>query len=334
MSFAPTHFCDPLAEWPEFGLMDDVRPALAACVDRGEDVALATLVATDGPSPRPVGAQMLIRGDGQVAGYVSGGCVEGTVAHIGLAVLETRAPKLVVFGKGSPYFDIALVCGTQIKVAVEAVPAACPAVGGLLAAWRARRPVVWVSALDRAARALADEAPGAGVAGLSADASRFWKRYAPCPRLILVGSDPVAMATARAAHAAGFEIVFIRPLGPEAPPPVPHTQYDRRRPGAALADLALDEWTALVTTTHDLELDGEALAPAFASPAFYIGALGSQKRLALRLDGLRARGVSDAALARLNAPVGLNIGAGTANEIAVSIVADLVAAWRARGAAA
>jgi xanthine dehydrogenase accessory factor len=319
-------------EWPLYGLQDDIRPAWAARQARGESVAIATLIATDGPSPRPTGAQMLIPRDGACVGYVSGGCVEATVATIGRAVLESGAPRRLVFGAGSPFFDIQLVCGTRIEVAVERAPADCPAVVETLAAWRERRPIVWVSRLDRAGRATAPEAPGPGDAGAMPDRSRIWKRFAPACRLIVVGGDPVALACIRLAEAMGMEAALIRPKGPRAPPPGLVGPYATAQPEAALAALGLDAWSALVATTHDLELDALALAPALRSPAFYVGALGSRRRVALRAEGLSAAGLAPDEIARLHAPVGLPIGAANANEIAISILAAVVQAWRARSA--
>jgi xanthine dehydrogenase accessory factor len=319
-------------DWPLYGLQDDIRPAWAQRQAVGEAVAIATLIATDGPSPRPAGAQMLIPANGDCVGYVSGGCVEATVAAIGREVLASGVPRRLVFGAGSPFFDIQLVCGTRIEVAVERAPADCPAVIEALAAWRARRPIVWVSRLDRAGRATAPEAPGAGKAGASPDRSRFWKRLSPACRLILVGGDPVALACARLAEALGLEAALIRPKGPDAPPPGLAGRYLTAGPEAALGAIGLDAWTALVATTHELDLDARALIPALRSPAFYVGALGSRRRVEMRREGLAAAGLSPEQIGRLHAPVGLEIGAATANEIALSILAGVVQAWRARPA--
>lgn len=321
---------NPWPDWPVYGLIDDIRPDWARRAGAGETVALATLIATDGPSPRPPGAQMLVAADGSATGYVSGGCVEAAVAAICLEAIADGRPRRLVFGEGSPWFDIRLVCGTRIEVAVERAPADCPAVIALLAAHAARRPIGWVSRLDWAGRDViaVEELPGDGPAGVSPDHSRFWKRFEPAPRLMVFGSDPVALALARMADVSGFETVLARRAGPGGPPPLPHGRYRPVGPLQALAAEGLDAWTAVVTTTHDLDEDAEALAPALASDAFYVGALGSRRRLAARKDQLAARGVSDAQLAALRSPVGLDIGAATANEIAVSILADVIAARR------
>lgn len=326
---------DPPPDWPDwplYGLQDDIRPAWAERQAAGEAVAIATLIATDGPSPRPAGAQMLIPAAGDCVGYVSGGCVEATVATIGREVLASGVPQRLVFGEGSPFFDIQLVCGTRIEVAVERAPADCPAVIEALAAWRDRRPIVWVSRLDRAGRATAPDAPGPGEAGATPERSRFWKRFSPACRLVLVGGDPVALACARLAEALGLEVVLNRPKGPDAPPPGFAGRYSSATPEAALASLGLDRWTALVATTHELDLDARALVPALRSDAFYVGALGSRRRVGMRAEGLAAAGLSPDEIGRLHAPVGLDIGAATANEIALSILAGVVQAWRARAA--
>jgi xanthine dehydrogenase accessory factor len=317
-------------DWPIYGLVDDIRPELSRRAGAGETVALATLIATDGPSPRPAGAQMLVAADGSATGYVSGGCVEAAVAAICREAIANGRPRRLVFGEGSPWFDIRLVCGTRIEVAVERAPADCPAVVALLAAHAARRPIGWVSRLDRSGRDViaVESLPGDGPAGVSPDHSRFWKRFEPAPRLMVFGSDPVALALARLADLSGFETILARRAGPPLAPPLPHGRYRPAGPAETLEAEGLDAWTAVVTTTHDLEEDAEALAPALASDAFYVGALGSRRRLDARRDQLAARGATEDQLSRLRSPVGLDIGAATANEIAVSILADVIAARR------
>ena len=122
---------DTLPDWPMFGLADDPRPALRACREAGDTAALATIVALDGGGPRPVGTQMVI-GQDLVSGFLSGGCLESDVAGHAREVLETGEPRRLVYGEGSPWPDIRLLCGARIEVLVESIAPGDPAVAALL----------------------------------------------------------------------------------------------------------------------------------------------------------------------------------------------------------
>lgn len=318
------------SNWPLFGLVDDVRPALAEMLESGRTGALATLVRVDGPSPRPVGAQMAMAADGRLAGHVSGGCVEGSVAILGRDVAESGAPRLVVFGAGSPFADVKLVCGARIEVFVERAAPDDPSLREVLRARGARRPIVREVTYEGAARV---RAPAADEPLASADdaARRVTRRYDPTTRLVVLGSDPVALATAQLGRAAGLETVLARALGPSTAPAGLAGRYLSAAPGPALQAIGLDRWTAVVTTTHDLDDDQEALAFALPSPAFYVGALGSKRRVADRIAKLEQAGLAWEHVRRLHAPVGLDIGAATPMEIAISIIADVIRAKRQGG---
>ena len=111
---------EPLPDWPMFGLSDDVRPELAAALEAGEPCALVTLYAMVGSSPRPVGAQMLV-GAERLSGFLSGGCVEADIAAHARSALGDGAPRLLIYGEGSPYPDIRLLCGGRIDILVEPI---------------------------------------------------------------------------------------------------------------------------------------------------------------------------------------------------------------------
>ena len=123
---------DPLPEWPMFGMAEDVRPALRQAREAGKPLALATLVDVQGGGPRPVGTQMVFA-DGIVAGYFSGGCVESDVADHAFACLADGTPRTLVYGEGSPWPDIRLLCGARIEIFVERVAAEDPALALCLA---------------------------------------------------------------------------------------------------------------------------------------------------------------------------------------------------------
>lgn len=311
---------ESLPEWPLFGLPEDVRPALRQARDAGRPLALATLVAVGGGGPRPPGAQMVFA-EGIVAGYFSGGCVESDVADHAFACLEDGAPRTLVYGEGSPWPDIRLLCGARIEIVVERVAPDDPALAVLLAADAERRPVVWVSDGTRRICA-ADAEPW--------DGATVVRAYAPKSRLVVVGSDPTALAIAQLGAQAEFETTLIRPKGPAAPPPLWNVGYRREEPAEALAAVGLDAWTAVAIATHDADTDHAALVAALPSDAPYVGLLGARRRLPERLARLRAAGASEAALARLHAPIGLDIGGKAPWEVAVSVIGEIIARRYAR----
>jgi xanthine dehydrogenase accessory factor len=328
MSLA-AHFGPATDDWPLYGLVDDIRPGLRSVLDSGATAALATLVGVDGPSPRAPGAQMLIAANGEIAGYVSGGCVEGSVALMARDVIAGHAIRRVVFGAGSPYADVKLVCGARIEVLIEPVTPQDSTLRAVIEAFAARRAIIRGVRSD-GAPLLLDSAPDSH-AGERADGV-VWRRYTPSQRIIVLGGDPVAVALAILAKAAAFDVVLARDYGPELGPDGFTGFYRNASPAEALNEFAPDAWTAIITTTHDLDADHAALRAALPSPAFYVGALGSRRRLADRIAKLEADGVDWAAVKRLRAPVGLDIGAATPHEIAISVLADVIAAARGKKA--
>jgi xanthine dehydrogenase accessory factor len=329
-----------------FGMADDVRPALALAATDREDCVLATLTAVIGGGPRPPGAQMLIGRDG-LYGFLSGGCIEADIAAHAVEVLSTGRPKRLIYGDGGPFPDIRLVCGSRAEVLLERLGAGDPAVQLLLTLGAQRRPALWAS--DGTARVCwaADETPPHGFQGLlgravadgppprltvEVDGARIVLRYDPQRRMVVVGGDPTAIAIASLAAMSGFESWLVRPKGPEAPPPLTGVRYDRRAADIALQDIGLDPWTYVAVATHDLEGDETALALALPSAAAYVGALGARRRLPERLARLRRLGVTERDLARLRAPIGLDLGGKAPFEIAVAVLAEVLA-LQARDAA-
>ncbi|HVM99844.1 MAG TPA: XdhC family protein [Caulobacteraceae bacterium] len=312
---------ETLPDWPLFGLGDDARPALQAARGAGKPCALATIVALDGGGPRPVGTQMVI-GEGLLSGFLSGGCLEADVVGHAQAVLADGEPRRLVYGTGSPWPDIRLLCGARIELLVERIAPDDAAVGRLLALRDAREPAVWITDGRRRACAPPGQAPRAWEGA-------FERAFEPIPRLVVLGGDPTALAIAQLGALAGFETTLVRPKGPETPPPF-DVAYSRDEPADALAAIGLDRWTAVAVATHEAEADHAALTAALPSQAFYVGALGARRRAADRLAWLRASGVGEGDIARLKTPIGLAIGGKAPWEVAISVLGEITQVRYAR----
>ena len=298
----------------------DVRPTLRQVREAGLACTLATLIAVEGGGPRPVGTQMVFAA-GYVAGYFSGGCVESDVADHAFACLADGEPRTLIYGEGSPWPDIQLLCGARIEIFLERVAADDAALAELLAAHAERRSVVWVS--DGVTRQCAgDLSPWPDAA--------LVRRHEPTPRLIVVGGDPTALAIAQLGAQSEFETTLVRPKGPTSGPPISNIAYSRAEPAEAFAAIGVDPWTAIAIATHDLETDRSALRAALPSAASYVGLLGARRRIADRLAPLRAEGAPESAFGKLRAPIGLDIGGKAPWEVAVSVIGEIMALNYAR----
>ncbi|MDP1629980.1 MAG: XdhC family protein [Caulobacter sp.] len=303
----------PLPDWPIYGLAEDQRPALRAVLASGRPAALATISALGDGGPRPVGAQMVFA-EGLISGFLSGGCVEGDVALHARACLADGQPRRLVYGEGSPWPDIRLLCGARIEILVERVAPDDAAAATLFRLEAARRPAFWVS---DGRRRLCGEAPEGWPGALI-------RRHDPVWRLAVIGADPTALAIARLGAQSGLETTLVRSRGPAAPPPLADVAYSRDAPGPALAAIGLDAWTAVAVCSHDIETDHEALLAALPSPAPYVGLLGARKRLAERMARLRADGIDGTALTKLRAPIGLDLGGKAPWDVAVAAIGEVI----------
>lgn len=327
----------------------DAWAAIAALRASGEAVALATLIATDGSGPCPLGSSMVIGASGRSWGSVSGGCVEPAVIHAATGLLrrgDADASALLRFASGDGQaVSVGLPCGASIHVHVRRAPAP-ELVARLAAAARPdAAPLVELVPLDGSAPRLVDadaldalEPPLAALA--RAALARGPQLSEPTPagyyvaatrsqaRLILVGATHIAAKLAQLARVVDLAPIIVDPRAQLAVPErFPGAEIRRDQPGRALAGL-LDPRACVVALTHDAKLDDPALEVALASDAVYVAALGSRKTQRARIERLRARGLPERALARLHGPAGLAIGARGPGEIAVSILAELIAAQR------
>jgi xanthine dehydrogenase accessory factor len=316
---------EALPDWPMFGMGDDARPALQAARAAGTPCALATITDLDGGGPRPVGSQMVV-GEGVLSGFLSGGCLEADVIGHAQACLADGEPRRLVYGTGSPWPDIRLLCGASIEILVERIAPDDAAVGRLIELRDARVPATWLT--DGRRRACTE----AGGAKPLAAEEAFSRRYDPVPRLVVLGGDPTALAIAWLGMQSGYETTLVRPKGPETPPPF-EVGYSRDEPAPALAAIGLDPWTAVAVATHEAEADHAALTAALPSKAFYVGALGARRRAADRLAWLRGAGVGEGDIARLRTPIGLDIGGKAPWEVAISVLGEITAVRYARPSA-
>ena len=340
--------------------MRDVLSDIDRWLERGEPIALATVIQTWGSAPRRVGAKMAMTSTGEIAGSVSGGCVEGAVFETGSEVLKTGRPQLLHFGvTDDTAWEVGLACGGTIEVFVEKLDLAH--YDTLRAALIEEQPAATVTVvrgpeeyLGRTLTLLANGgmaetvrsdldllAASTGREALASGESKrltltapdavplevFVEVLLPSPTLVIVGGVHIAIALASLAKTLGYRTILVDPrkaFGSEARfPNVDH--LIQAWPEEALAQVNLNRSTAVATLTHDPKLDDPALRVALHSPAFYVGALGSIRTQAQRRERLADAGLTEAQLDRLHGPIGLDIGASTPEEIALAVMAQIIA---------
>ncbi len=313
----------------------------------GKGVALVTVIATWGSSPRPIGSQLAVNEDGAMAGSISGGCIEGEVIATALDVIADCRPRTLEFGVANERaWEVGLPCGGSIRVFIETAPES-----RILDTLITGRPVVRVVRLnDGYSTLIRGDAIGSDCGldervvtvarrAIAEDASRivetgkgefFVHAFALPWRMIIIGAVHIAQVLVRMAKMAGFAVTVVDPrrafMTEER---FPEVARSTDWPDEALVALATDRRTAVIVLSHDPKLDDPALTAALRSEAFYVGALGSHNNHKKRCERLKAQGLSNAEIARIHGPIGLDIGAKSPSEIAVSIIAQVVAVRRA-----
>ena len=283
--------------------MRELLPSLRRWLEAGEDVALAVVVETRRSAPRPVGSALAVTASGELVGSVSGGCVENEVAHEAGETLAGGEARLRTYGiTDDQALEIGLPCGGEIDVFVA----------------RADREL-----LERAVAAL-DE--GAVVEPVVVH-GRLDLSLRPPPRLLVFGAVELAEALCRAARLLGWRTIVVDPRAKLATRErVPSAdELAVAWPEDALVQFVPDEETAVLVLTHQDRFDVPALAGALRSDAFYVGALGSRRTQERRRERLLAAGVDEEALERLSGPCGLDLGASTPAETALSILGEILA---------
>ena len=323
--------------------------------DEKQSVALATVVQTWGSAPRKVGAKMALTPEGSISGSVSGGCVEGAVFEEGTAALEANKPKLLHYGVADETaWDVGLACGGTIEVFVEPLDTAVyqfihnliqndeagatitvirgpkELLGRKLAVSRAGEQIGTLgdTALDAQAIAAEAKAVQPQRIHLNDEIELFIDTVRPAPTLILVGGVHIAIALTSYAKTLGYRTLVIDPrraFGSDER--FPHVgQLIQAWPDKAFAEVKITPETAVALLTHDPKIDDPALKIILQERPFYIGALGSRKTHAKRVERLRGYGFSETEIGRIHGPIGLDIGAQTPEEIALSIMAEIVQA--------
>ncbi|MCH2164151.1 MAG: XdhC family protein [Marinovum sp.] len=301
----------------------------------GRRAALCTVVETWGSAPRRIGSQLVVSGDGEMMGSVSGGCVEGAVVVEALEAMDVGARRMLQYGvSDGDAFAVGLACGGTIRILVEPVGSTLPEnlLSALVDARAERKAIAYMVNVDTGERSLSNDYAKrlrSDRSGFEEDGVTFVGVHNPPLHLICVGAVHIAQALIPMARATGYDCSVIDPRESFASDVrFPGTTLLHDWPDEAVAALGLDARTALVLLTHDPKLDDPALEAGLAAECFYIGALGSRRTHAKRLERMAEAGFTAEQTDRICGPIGLNIGAANPSEIAVSILAEMTQVLR------
>ena len=286
---------------------DFVLPALLDWRKAGRKTALLTLISTTGQSPRPIGSQLAVCETGDACGLITGGCAEGTLVLDALDAMRLGENRTELYGEGSRFKDITLPCGSGLKVFFD-VRISDAEIGRIIANREARQPA-----------SLVISAPAEPV---------YTGHYLPACRLVVIGQGPIVEALAQLAPALEIELDI---WSPDYALAVRLNGHHLTSPQDF--DITLDRYSAVATIFHDHTYEPPVLLKVLRSESFFIGALGSRKAQARRLETLKDAGVEADALKRIHGPIGLDISAASPPEIALSIMAQVVEQWRRKVAA-
>ncbi len=332
--------------------MRDLLPDLEDWLAKGERVALATVLSTWGSAPRLAGSTMAVSESGGLVGSVSGGCVEGAVITAAREDIQSGKPQRLHFSVADDTaWGVGLACGGEIELFVQ--PVKEEVFKELLPRLKADQGLVLSTVVkgnedDLGSQVLTDETGKIIIAsGHSPNINEqngkepkiiedktgneiFANPLPASPTLIMIGGVHIAIALAKLAHALNFRTVIVDPRKAFATTERfgEADKLIQAWPQAAFEQMPLNSSSAVASLSHDPKIDDPALIAALKSPAFYVGALGSKKNQARRRERLLKAGVKEKDLDRLHAPIGIEIGAETPEEIALAIMAQIVAAYR------
>ena len=298
----------------------EVFSHLLLWLEQGRRIALVTVVNTWGASPRPVGAVLGVRDDGSLIGSVSGGCVEDDLADK-MRQGQFTKPTVLTYGVTTEKSQqVGLLCGGRIELVVEPLNRV-----------EVIRPVV--NALEQRqliARQL--DLNTGSVEWQTVDTEQTLRYdgqilstvYGPAWQLLIIGAGQTSRYVSEFANALNYQVILCDPRQEYAAAwQTESSHLDHQMPDEAVSAWVKDRRSAVITLTHDPKLDDMALLEALNSPAFYVGALGSKLTVEKRRERLKKMGISESALARLHAPVGLPIGSRSPPEIAIAILAEI-----------
>ncbi|MFV1949485.1 MAG: XdhC family protein [Anaerolineales bacterium] len=340
--------------------MRDLLDQISEWLENGHSIALASVINTWGSSPRPVGAGMAVTQDGQIAGSVSGGCVEGAVIQAALEVIELKSPVRLHFGVAdTDAWEVGLACGGEIEIFIR--PFSSLDLKKWMVAFEAKRSFCSVMLIDSdennigqefflfedmldpvsdlnsdLRKNLATSAREILLTGKSAtrihphnnQVEIFVTVLTPPVELILVGGVHIAIPLGSFADLMGFNVTVIDPRGLfSTNKRFPDVNLLSEWPSSAFKKIRLSSSSAVVMLTHDPKIDDPAIITALGSPAFYIGALGSKKTHQKRLKRLLGEGVPEDKLNRIHAPIGLDLRGRSPEEIALAVISQIVLEW-------
>ncbi len=292
----------------------DIVAKAAALTRAGQRFALITSIEIEGGAARAVGSLAVVEQSGAMTGYLSNGCIDRDIQLHAQEALVAKQKKVIRYGDGSNFGDLKLPCGGALVVLIDPEPDTAEILKA--EARFADRQVVELS--------FQSDAP--------AMAKRF--RYAPRHRLVVAGRGAIFRHLSQIGHAMGFDMHLLSPeaediaaMGHLSSAPALHLTT----PEAAPALDMLDAHSAFLTLFHDHDWEPSLLQAALQTDAHFIGSLGSRRTHDVRRETLRAMGVDESALARLNGPIGLVPSLRDASSIAASALAEIVAAFQAKG---
>lgn len=307
-----------------FQFMQDALAAGRRCV-------LAALIEVNGPSAREIGSMMAIREDGQYAGLMSNGCVDGDIAIQALETLKDGKARRVIYGAGSPYLDIKLPCGGSLEVLLLPDPERNE-ISKAIDLWQRRRPVDIFLNSSKEQHFTIDKASASPA---RARESEYHFLITPPLHIIVAGQGPETQLLTQLARVSNFKVTTLTPsehiletcadigahmIKLNAANSAPHL--------TGAADGAGDPWTAIITLFHDHDWELNLLEHALTTKAFYIGAMGSRKTQQERLARLKERGASEADLGHIKGPIGLIHSARSPATLAISVLAEIVDTYR------
>ena len=285
----------------------DVLSAAADLFARQERFVLVTSVAIKGGTARELGSLALVTAAGRMVGYLSNGCIDQDIRLNAISCLEEKTSRLVHYGEGSPFPDLTLPCGGMLVVSLDPAPG--------------------LEVLSKAYEQLRSRTPAQLSFETANGPDKLCIEYAPKPRVVLAGRGAVFRATAALAHSSGFEVSCLSP-DEEDLAAVAHVCADAPRQllsHTSSQDVRLDPWSAFLTLFHDHSWEPSLLKEAIGTECRFIGALGSNRTHAARLDVLREMGCDPTDLGRIHGPVGLVSSLRSAELIAVSVIAEISA---------